>query len=348
MISNDIKFCKINNNLLFEEISRKAKCNFVSKEKTLKLPKTPYISNNQLPVSPYSNNSPSFELSGPLRLDPWVEQGEDPLLSKLKSPIIAKTPNKIATSPYYKEKCVLSPKTPRSPFAIKSPYKIESPYSIKKDPWIYNPTMNEKFTKIIGIDEYGNTCRIPTVDYQLPQSVRYIPDENDGSDDYILIGDIFLDQKNSKGRDYNFVSQNMRNISLQTNNLRLLYANKFKPFNKNIKGKVSLEEYEELLEIYENNQVYYQDCIQNETSTYDQLCIDLTELEYWFICIVEPYDYDEYDLDDYSDWKTREQFKYNKGYSGYCDPDLYFYIKQPLPQDIINYIKNSHKNLFKC
>ena len=326
MIPNDIKCHKINNKLLFEEIARKAKPKSIV-EKTLKYPKTSNILTNQnskLPVSPYSNDSP-----------------------KLKSPIITRTPNKIVTSPYYKEKCLKSPKTPKSPFVIKSPYKIESPHSNKKDPWIYNPTVSEKFTKIIGIDKYGDMCIIPTVDYQLPPSVRYISEENDESDDYILIGDIFLDQKNSKGRDYNFVSQNMRNISIQTNNLRLLYANKFKPFNKNIKGKVTLKEYDELLEIYENNQVYYQDCIQNETLTYDQLCVDLTELEYWFICIIEPYDYEDYDLDDYSDWKTREQFKYNKGYSGYCDPDLYFYIKQPLPQEIINYIKNSHKNLFK-
>jgi hypothetical protein len=326
MISNDLKYPKINNTknkLLFEEISRKAKSR--SEIKSTKLPKTPIILNNQIPTSPYS---------------------------RLRSPMIIKTPiNKIATSPYNKEKYLQSPKTPRSPFMVKSPYLIEpsySPYSNKKDPWVYNPTMNERFTKIIGIDDYGNTCKIPTIDYQLPQSIRNISEENDGSDDYILIGDIFLDQKNSKGRDYNFVAQNMRNIALQTNNLRSLYANKFKPFDKNIKGKVTLEEYEELLEIYENNQVYYQDCIQNSTLTYDQLCIYLTELEYWFICIVEPYNYNDYDPDEHSEWKSREQFKINKGYSGYCDPDLYFYIQQPLTQEIIKYINFSHKNLFRC
>jgi len=139
----------------------------------------------------------------------------------------------------------------------------------------------------------------------------------------------------------------MRNIALQTNNLRLLYANKFRPYDKNIKGKVSLEEYEELLEIYENDQVYYQDCIENGNLTYDELCIYLTELEYWFICITEPYNYSDYDVDDHTEWKTREQFKLNKGYSGYCDPDLYFYIKQPLPQETINYINYTHKNLFR-
>lgn len=323
MISNNLKYPKINNNKsLIDEISRQSKLN------NKIIIKSPIIINDQndkIPISPYS--------------------------SVLKSPSmkIPKTPNKtLATSPYRKEKCLLSPKPSRSPFNIKSPYKPSSPYPTKKDPWVYTSTINERFTKIIGIDEYGNICKIPTVDYQLPQTVRYISEDNDGSDECILIGDIFLDQKNSKGRDYNFVSENMRNISLQTNNLRSLYANKFRPFDKNIKGRVTLEEYEELLEIYENNQVYYQDCIQNGSLTYDQLCEAITELEYWFICIIEPYDYENYDADDYEDWKTREQFKINKGYSGYCDPELYFYIKQPLSQDVINYIKISHKNLFRC
>lgn len=320
MKSNNLKYPKINNSnrLLFEEIARKGK----SKEKSLSI-QTPPIICNKIPVSPY--------LKSP---------------SKFKSPTVPKTP-KLASSPYHKNLQI--PKTPKSPYGLRSPYSLQSPTSpYIKDPWIYNPTINEKYTKIIGIDEYGNLCKIPTVDYQLPQTTRNIIEENDGSDDYIVIGDIFLDQKNSKGRDYNYVAQNMRNIALQTNNLRKLYANKFRSFDKNIKGKVSFEQYEELLEIYENNQVYYQDCIENESLTYDELCICLTELEYWFICITEPYNYSDYDVDDHTEWKTREQFKLNKGYSGYCDPELYFYIKQPLPQEIINYINYTHKNLFRC
>lgn len=326
MKSNNLRYPKINNNnkLLSEEISRKSKSK--SEEKQLKVQKLPIVVGNKIPVSPY------YKSSSP----------------GLRSPIIPKTPNKTARSPYHK--CIQPPKTPRSPFAIKSPYASEpkSPYINKKDPWIYNPTANEKHSKIIGIDKYGNLCKIPTVDYELPQTAKYTIEENDGSDDYIVIGDIFLDQKNSKGRDYNYVADNMRNISLRTNELRSLYANKFKPFDKNIKGKVTLEEYEDLLEIYENNQVYYQDCIQNGTLTYDQLCIDVTELEYWFICITEPYNYKEYDVDEHDEWKDREKFKLKKGYSGYCDPELYFYIKQPLPQEIISYINYTHKNLFRC
>lgn len=327
MKSTNLKYPKINNctnRLLFEEISKKSKLR--SEEKQHKIPRTPNIISCKLPVSPY-NRSPKF-----------------------KSPNVPKTPNnKLASSPYHKN--LQSPKTQRSPYIIKSPYMSQgqqSPYFNKKDPWVYNPTINEKFTKVIGIDEYGNLCKIPTVDYQLPQTNRCTIEEHDESNDYILIGDIFLDQKNSKGRDYNYVAQNMRSIALQTNNLRSLYANKFRPFDNNIKGKVSLENYEELLEIYENNQVYYQDCIENSSLTYDQLCTCLTELEYWFICITEPYNYNDYDVDDYTEWKTREQFKLNKGYSGYCDPDLYFYIKQPLPQETINFIKYTHKNLFRC
>ena len=325
MKSNNLKYPKVNNTKKLDEISRKSK----SEQKSLNIPKTP---TNKLPVSPYCIGSPKYQ---------------SPKISK--TPRIIKTPtNSLAHSPY--PKYLQSPKTPKNSYELKSPYASQtpkSPYIKKKDPWVYDPVNNEKFSKIIGIDEYGNLCKIPTVDYQLPQTVRTVIEENDKSDDYITIGDIFLDQKNSKGRDYNYVSENMRNIAYQTNNLRSLYANKLRSFDKNIKGKVSSDEYEELLEIYENNQVYYQDCIENGSLTYDQLCICLTELEYWFICITEPYDYSDYDVDDYVEWKTREQFKLNKGYSGYCDPDLYFYIKQPLSQETISCIKNSHKNLFR-
>ena len=336
MKSSNLKQPKINNSnrLLFEEIARKSKSK--TGEKSSKIPRTPNLTNNKIPVSPYFQSSP-----------------------RLRSPTVPKTPrtpktpnNKTLSSPYHRY--LQSPKTPKSLFEAKSPYKPDSPYRTKspyvtkKDPWIYNSTQNEKHSKIIGIDENGNLCKIPTVDYELKQTNRSIIEETDGSDDYILIGDIFLDQKNSKGRDYNYVSQNMRDIALRTNDLRSLYANKFKPFDKNIKGEVSLEKYEDLLEIYENNQVYYQDCIENGSLTYDQLCTCLTELEYWFICIIEPYDYSDYDVDEHAEWKTREQFKVNKGYSGYCDPELYFYIQQPLLQETINFINNKHKKVFRC
>ena len=323
MKSNNLKYPKINNpisnRLISEEITRKSKS---KTEESCKISRTPLLSNKMVvPTSPYSKGSPS-----------------------MRSPIILKTPSKILRSPY--QKCLQSPKTPRSPYEIKSPYVLQSPYSNKKDPWIYKPTNAEKYTKIIGVDEYGNLTKLPTVDYDLSQPDRCKIEETDGSDDYIVIGDIFLDQKNSKGKGYNYVSENMKNISLRTNELRSLYANKFKQYNKNTKGKVNFQQYEDLLEIYENNQVYYQDCIQNGSMTYDQLCVSITELEHWFICIVEPYNYEDFDEDEYDEWKNRELFKLKKGYSGYCDPELYFYIQQPLPQNIINYIHFSHKDIF--
>jgi len=336
MLSDDSKFHqKVNSKLLFDEIAKKAKCkkekdiNRDTHKETLKIPKTP-----RTPKTPMSNR---------ILTSPYISSSP-----KIRSPTVPRTPNRTATSPYYK--CLQSPKTPKTSFVLRSPYSSQPLYSPKRDPWVYISTENERSSKLIGIDEYGNIAKIPTVDYPLPQTVRYIIEDSDSTDDSINLYDydIYLDQKNSKGRDYNFVAQNMKNISIQTNNLRSLYANKFKSYDKNIKGRVSLEIYEELLEIYENNQVYYQDCMQNESMTYDHLCEALTELEYWFICIIEPYDHNDPDLDkdDYNEWKSREQFKINKGFSGYCDPDLYFYIKQPLPQEIIRFINSSHKNLF--
>lgn len=273
----------------------------------------------------------------------------------LKTPNIPRTPQ-IPSSPYM----IYTPnilRTPNSPYEMKTPEltlpKISKSPSIRRnlktgekraDLWIYHGIESEKHTKITGLNHFGDIEMVPTATYKLPPSSRILSQEkSNSSDEYIIIGDMFLDQKNSKGRDYHYVANNMRVISAQTNDLRKRYATKFRPLIKT-KGKVTLDKFTQALEIYENNQVYFQDCIDDKTLTQEEIYDGLTKLEYWFICIIEPRNYDEEDEDG---WKYREQNKLSKGFSGYCDPELYKYITQPLSSEVRDMIKKYHKHLFK-
>jgi hypothetical protein len=332
------------------------KCQIISQNSPMKSPqKSPTKSPTKSPIisqksprqlnSPYgNNNSKSFNHNGGLYSPYGNNNGQN-------SPIRGNNNNKIPSSPY-KDK---SPSILKSPIAIKvpsSPYKMESPTSITlnryENIWLYKPRKNETITKFAGIDKDGNISSVPTADYKLPPSTQFAyNDKTNIDDDFITIGDIFLDKKGSKGQSYHFVAENMRNITAQIKqcaNLREQYINEFKEYDLRIKGRVTLEKFEELLDIYENNQVYFQECLENGALTYNEICEGLTKLEYWFICIIQPYDKDE--DGDYEDCKERERSKLTKGYSGYCDPDLYFYIQQPLPEKIVDYIEKQHKRYY--
>lgn len=319
--------------LLSEELSKLSKNNFKENKTSFRFNESPNFSMPKILKSPgnnkHCNKSPYSEPKSPYLN---IDNSESTWYGN-KTPSLK---NKNGVSPCYKTQ------SPRSPYQVegvlRSPYQVSNLYD-----WDY-PIINktESNIKLLGVDENGYTAQVPTSDYKLPISYNYTESE-ESPDNFNF--DIYFDQKNSKGRSYNFVSENMKNISSHTNNLRQQYSNKFIPYDENIKGSVSLEKYNNLLEIYENNQVYFQDQIEAETMNYDQLSEALTKLEYWFICIIEPYD-DNGDNEEYNEWKKKEQFKTKKGFSYDCDPELYYYIKHPLPQEIMRFVNKHHNRLF--
>ena len=136
--------------------------------------------------------------------------------------------------------------------------------------------------------------------------------------DPILKASIYLDF--SKNKPYNYVSERMKSISKTTSELRNLYKTELKEL-PNLKNNVTQKQFDLALSVYENNQVYYQDRIDDKSIDLETIKNKLTELEKWFININEPKQ-----KDDIEAWSIREKEKI-KGISSYCDPELYSYIK---------------------
>lgn len=167
---------------------------------------------------------------------------------------------------------------------------------------------------------------------KLPQI--QIDKDKDNEIDILMKATIYLDCTKPKDRGYNYVAERMRSISKVTKELRASYKNQLKTLPE-ISGIVDQASFDYLLNIYENNQVYYQDCLDEGTLTLEQVKENLTFLEYWFMCIIEPKPQDPEEL---IDWKQRESGKITAGHSGYCDPELYPLIAPP-PKALIEYIQ---------
>ena len=192
------------------------------------------------------------------------------------------------------------------------------------NPWLPPKVEGSTIIRIAAMTPVGKIARVPTTD----ERPVYIPKISLGvaesvvennEPDPMLTASIYLDRTN---RDYNFVSNKMRTISQNTMNLQKQYKNVLKPLPK-ITGRITPNKFEEALSIYENNQVYYQDRLDEPDHDVDKISQKLQELENWFIKIAEPKPRDSKEI---PEWITREQFKNDHGVTMYCDKELYKYI----------------------
>jgi hypothetical protein len=259
---------------------------------------------------------------------------------------------KVPCSPLFIPKIGISKGTPTTPSQILKP---------GENPWVYIKSetnnsitglLNPSDIKITAITPIGTIAMVPTCDIRPPLTPRKLPptptrhiklnimDENTGSVriDPLLTTTIYLDCTKPSDQDYNHVSQRMRDITANTLTLQKQYSTTLRPLI-NVIGKVSHETFEDALSVYENNQVYYQDRIDDKVVDIETVKICLTQLEHWFACIIEPEP-----VDDIEAWKERELSKVFKGLSPYCDPELHKYI-QPLPSNLRTQIRQSHVGL---
>jgi hypothetical protein len=119
--------------------------------------------------------------------------------------------------------------------------------------------------------------------------------------------------------DYHRVAERMRAITETTMTLQHQYSTTLRPLPR-ASGRVSVAVFEHALATYENNQVFYQDRIDDGALTKEEITAGLTALEAWFMNILEPVGYDE-------GRDEREAKKKETGRSGYCDPELYPYVR---------------------
>jgi len=119
-------------------------------------------------------------------------------------------------------------------------------------------------------------------------------------------------------------------ITSQPNNLRLSIINK--KMKGWLKGTAVHKKYTDQLEKYENNQFYWYNKYKNGNITKEKLIKNLTELEKWFVCVIEPppkkYKKDPIQVYMISleQWLEREKTKYKNTRSYYCDDEVLSYI----------------------
>lgn len=208
----------------------------------------------------------------------------------------------------------------------------------EENPWIVINMEKKCEIKITAITPIGTIAMVPTTDIRpktprriLPATpnrnlkLKVIDDETgDNKIDPLLKATIYLDLSKPEDKDYNHVANKMRSITNSTISLQKQYSNELRELPK-VYGKVTHKIFENALSVYENNQVFYQDKIDDKSLDMSFIKEKLTELEYWFMCIIEPAPRVKNE-EEIKEWKEREKFKISKGITSYCDPELYKYI----------------------
>jgi len=110
-----------------------------------------------------------------------------------------------------------------------------------------------------------------------------------------------------------------------------------------LSGLVTQEQFEQCLDIYENNQVYYQQKFEDHVIDEETFKKKISVLEEWFICIIEPKP-NTRETDEIIEWREREKDKLKNLYSSYCDPDLYEYLIRPSDK-FTKYITACHSKI---
>jgi hypothetical protein len=185
------------------------------------------------------------------------------------------------------------------------------------------------------------TTRIPMTPAQFMANKKTLPTgrpvdnssrENSLEENPMLQASIYFDFAKDTGRSDNEVSEKMRSLMINTKALQKQYQNVLKP-TPLVQGIVRAEEFDFYLSLYENNQVYYQDRIDDHSIPIEDIKVRLTELEYWFALIIEPRPCSSSpeEAEELQQWRERERSKLSKGYSPYCDQVLYQYITPITP-----------------
>ena len=236
----------------------------------------------------------------------------------------------------------MEPKTLIMPkFGIKVHTDQISSIEAELNPWIVTSKRNNCDIKIAGLTPIGTIAMVPTIDkrpIKVPYISRKVPVLESESTDSLLNLSMYLDLTPPEDYGYYHVSDKMQSLIQCTRSLHKQYTNEYKAVPE-IYGIVDKDLFECALLIYENNQVWFQDAIDNCSIDDNTINKYLSALEQWFMCIIEPIDYE-----DYNSWMIREQTKILKGYSSYCDPELYHRIFQPSEQ-VISYITELHTRL---
>jgi len=218
------------------------------------------------------------------------------------------------------------------------------------NPWMSERTNGPKDIKIIGWTPSGTVTVLPTevsrpvtptrrqsaISHTIPSpTLRIInPETGKAKDDSFLQATVFFDHTKPGEPGYDLGSK-MRAISSTISQLHSKLQTEYRRMPAAY-GIVNLEQFDETLAAYENNQVYFQERLDKKDMIEEEIKRGLTELEHFFMCVIEPR---PNNADDIIDWQQREADKVIKRRSTFCDPELYKFITLA-PDAIINTIRH--------
>jgi len=104
------------------------------------------------------------------------------------------------------------------------------------------------------------------------------------------------------------------------------------PLPLEVKGWVTPLAFRQALDVYENNQAYYEDRLKSDRRAYLKVIGSVSELEEWFTQIIEPLP-DE--VEERADWWERERSKWHSGISKHCSPSLRHLITPTSKPEVI-------------
>ena len=280
--------------------------------------------------------SPVIAISPILATSPLRSGLRSPVRSPVRSPIIAR-------SPLYVPKIGMIKDNGGSKIVEDSESKS---YKMKKtvlqpgeNPWLQKRVEGCNEIKIMAITPIGKISMVPTSDRRPEQTPRRVPMSPTRALKLRVIGEknidpmmnvsIYLDC-GKEDREYNYVAERMKKITNNTITQQKKYATELRDIIS-ISGRVKENKFEEALSIYENNQVYYQDRLDDKMMELSKIKTELTNLEYWFGQIIEPIIEGEEEI-----CKEHELVKITKGRTAYCDPELYEYIEPFTEKNKIN------------
>lgn len=251
------------------------------------------------------------------------------VLTPTTTPQPSPIPIPMPTTPRMLTSDLLAPGS-TTPLVLPKIGKTPRSTSIEPDeinPWIHIPQVGSDDINIAGATPLGTIARVPTSDIKPPSTPRMLPSRAPEplaplEPDPIINASIYLNL--TQDESYDYVANRMRELTAAATDLRKQYQNELQPLpsvSHHGCDPVSSDEFEEYLSIYENNQVYYQDRIDDGSLTSSEISRCLTALEQWFTSIREPSD----NLDPQG-YAQRQQNLADTGISAYCDPELYRYI----------------------
>lgn len=214
------------------------------------------------------------------------------------------------------------------------------------NPWIYeNDVIKRPRSCIRSLSIIGKLERVPTVSnekYRILTEPKFSENKKKKMIDMsikidpIIKTPFYFKNKNADPKEQKIVSKKMRKISENIINMSYDYINELLVVPFDVTEVKDINNFNKMLELYENNQNFYAEKLENHDITKEELSKELTILEEWFCNIVEPKPKNSYDVDD---WKYREQFKIENGFSVFSDENLREFI-HPLKKELLDNIKN--------